>query len=140
MYVQSDESNVLFEDNTTTKFRIQLKFPLFLPGLWKVALVEFHATENARISKITADEGLYIYSDLCKGSIAYGEQRALLRRLEKNARNKWDYILDNPFYIDVTKNEIRDFEIYIKRERNADSTHLMKPLHLTLHFKRYPFW
>ena len=90
MYVQSDESNVFFEDNTTTKFKIQLKFPLFLPGLWKVALVEFHATENTRVSKITADEGLYLYSDIGKGSIVYGEKRTLLRRLEKNARNKWD--------------------------------------------------
>ena len=121
------------------KFKIQLKFPLFLPDLWKVALVKLHATKNTRVSKITADEGLYLYLDICKGSIAYGEKRALLRRLEKNARNEWDYILDNPFYLDVTKNEIRDFEIYIRLETNTDATHLMKPVHLTLHFKRYPF-
>ena len=101
--------------------------------------MEFNATENARISKITPDEGLYIYSDLCKGSIAYGEQRALLRCLEKNARSKWDYILDNPFYLDVSKNEIRNFEIYIKRETNVETTHLMKPVHLTLRLKKLSF-
>ena len=139
LYVQSDESNIFFEDNTTTKFRVQLKAPLFLQRLWKVALVEFHATEKAK-STIKADEGIYIYSDLCRGSIVFGEERALLRRLEKNGKSKWDYILDQPFYLDVSKKEIRDFEIYIKRSVNEDISHLMKPVHLTLHLKRYPFW
>ena len=77
LYVQSDESNTFFNDNTTTRFRVQLKFPLYLPGLWKVALVEFHATEKAKSTQ-KADDGIYIYSDLCKDSILFGEERPLL--------------------------------------------------------------
>lgn len=139
LYVQSDESNVFFADNTTADFRVQLKFPLYLEGVWKVALVEFHATEKSK-STIKADEGLYIYTNLCTESIVHGEERPLLRRLEKSSKDRWDYILDTPFYLGVTKKEIRDFEINIRREKDGDTPHLMKPVHLTLHFKRYPFW
>ena len=138
LYVQSEESNTYFDDNITTRFRVQLNFPLYLPGVWKVALVEFHATEKAKSTR-KADEGLYIYTDICKESILYGEERPLLRRLEKSSRGKWDYILDPPFYVPVTRNELREFEVYIKGERDEEATHLQKPVHLTLHFKHYPF-
>ena len=139
LYVRSDESDVYFDDNSNTRFRVQLKFPLYLPGVWKVALVEFHATETLRANK-KADDGLYIYANICKDSIIYGEERALLRRLEKSSKGKWDYILDQPFYVPVTKNEIREFEVYIKGPGDAEIANLVKPVHLTLHFKSYPFW
>ena len=137
LYVQSDESNTYFVDNTTTKFRVQLKFPLYLPGVWKVALVEFHASER---TNLMTSECLYIYSDICKESIVYGEERSLLRRLEKSGDGKWDYILNTPFYLPVTSNELREFEVYIRGRRDEKVTQLAKPVHLTLHFKRYPFW
>ena len=137
LYVQSDESNAFFVDNSTTRFRVQLKFPLYLPGVWKVALFEFHASERTTLKN---QDSLYIYSDLCKESIVYGEERPLLRRLEKNSDGKWDYILNPPFYVPVTKNELREFEVYIRGQRDEKVTELAKPVHLTLHFKRYPFW
>lgn len=139
LYVQSDESDAYFDDNTSTRFRVQLKFPLYLPGVWKVALVEFHASEKSKSTK-KAEEGLYIYADLCKDSIVYGEERPLLRRFEKSDKSKWNYILDTPYYVPVTRTELREFEVYIKGERDEEVTHLVKPVHLTLHFKHYPFW
>lgn len=139
IYVKSDESNEYFADNRTCKFKVQLKLPLYLPGKWKVALVHFHATEKGNsVSK--ADDGLYVYSDLCRESIVYGEERPLLQRLEKSGKGRWDYSLDNPFYVPVKKQELREFEIYIKRERDQDATQLMKPVYLTLHLKQYPFF
>ena len=138
IYVRSDESNSFFEDNTTTRFRIQLDFPLYLPGVWKVALVEFHATEKANSNK-EEDEGLYIYADICKDTIVDGEERPLLRRLEKTSKGKWDYVLDSPFYVPMTRNELREFEVYIKGEKDEQVTHLVKPVRLTLHLKPYPF-
>ena len=138
IYIQSDESNAVFEDNQTDKFRVQLKFPLYIPGIWKVALVEFHATEKSK-SKTKADDGLYIYSDLCKESIVKGEERPLLRRLEKSSKSKWDYILDTPFYMKVGKSEIREFNIYIKGEDETEALYFQTPVRLTLHLKRYPF-
>lgn len=138
IYVKSDESNSYFIDNTTYKFKVQLKLPVFLYGKWKVALVQFHATEKGgSISK--ADEGLYIYTDLCKESIVYGEERPLLRRLEKSGKGRWDYAIDTPFYVPVKNQELREFKFYIKRERDEDAIELMKPVYLTLHLKQIPF-
>ena len=138
IYVQSDESNTFFTDNETANFRVQLKYPLYLPGIWKVALVEFHATEKSK-SKLKADDGLYIYSDLCKESIVQGEERPLLRRLEKSAKSKWDYILSTPFYVNVAKNEVLEFNIYLKGEDDLTQLNLQDPVRLTLHLRRYPF-
>ena len=138
IYVRSDESDVFIEDNRTTNFKVQLEYPLYLPGIWKVALVEFNATEKSK-SKLKADDGLYIYSDLCKESIVDGEERPLLRRLEKSTKSKWDYILSIPFYVNVAKNEVREFSIYIKGENNLSDIYLQNPVQLTLHLRRYPF-
>jgi hypothetical protein len=139
IYVKSDESNSYFIDNTSYKFKVQLKLPLYLYGKWKVALVHFHATEKGN-SVTKVDEGLYIYSDLCQESIVYGEERPLLRRIEKSSKGRWDYTFNNPFYVPVKKQELRDLEIYIKREHDKDAIELMKPVYLTLHLKRYPFF
>ena len=139
LYVRSDDSKTVFDDNTTTRFRVQLDIPLYLPGQWQVALVEFHATDKSNSTK-KADDGLYIYADLCKESIVFGESRPLLRRVEKSSKGKWDYVFDPPFYLPVSQNELRDFEVYLKGERDENATHLVKPVHLTFHFKPYPFW
>lgn len=139
IYVRSDESNSYFVDNTTYKFKVQLKLPLYLYGKWKVALVHFHATEKGN-SNSKADDGLYIYSDLCRESIVYGEERPLLQRLEKTAKGRWDYTINNPLYVPVKKQELRELEIYIKREHDQDATQLIKPVYLTLHLKQYPFF
>jgi arylamine N-acetyltransferase len=77
IYVQSDESNNYFSENQTSHFKVHLKVPIYLEGTWKVALVDFRATENA--STKTSD-GLYIYSDVCGESIVQGDARPLLRR------------------------------------------------------------
>ena len=138
IYVKSDDSDEYFSDNTTFKFKVHLKLPLYLPGTWKVALVHFHATEKGT-SRSKSDEGLYIYSDLCKESIVYGEERPLLNRLEKSSKGKWDYLFDNPFYVPVKKSELWEFLVYIKREDGEDASELMKPVYLTLHLKPFPF-
>ena len=137
IYVKSGESDDYFPDNRLHHFKVYLKLPLYLDGLWKVALVQFHATEK---SKSKASAGLYIYSDLCGESIVKGEERPLLRRLEKNKESEWDYNIDNPFYVPVRKKELRGFEIYIKQEDDADASELSQPVHLMLHLKRYPFY
>lgn len=137
IYVQSDESDNYFDDNKTFRFKVHLQLPLYLEGVWKVALVDFHATEN---KKTRASPGLYIYSDLCGESIVKGEERPLLRRLEKNKKSEWDYNLDTPYYVPVKKKELREFEIHIKQDDDTFASVLVKPVRLTLHLKRYPFY
>lgn len=138
IYVQSDESDDYFDDNKTFRFKIHLQLPLYLEGFWKVALVDFHAREKKTTTK--ASSGLYIYSDLCGESIVKGEERPLLRRLEKNKKNEWDYNLDTPYYLPVKKKELREFDIHIKQDDDTVASVLVKPVRLTLHLKRYPFY
>lgn len=137
IYVQSNESDIYFSDNRVYKFKVHLKTPLTFHGLWKLALVEFHVTEKAKSKAGTA---LYIYTDLCKESIVHGEEKALLRRLEKNKKSEWDYTLQTPFYLPVKKKELREFEIHIKLDDGNYPTYLRNPVNLTLHLKPYPFF
>ena len=57
-YVQSDERNTYFVDNTTARLRVQLNILLYLPGEWEVVLVEFHARE---ITQSTMKAGGCLY-------------------------------------------------------------------------------
>ena len=84
IYIKSDESNSYFTDNQTYRFKIHLKLPLYLTGVWKVAFVQFRVKEKV---KSKATDAIYIYSDLCKESIVYGEERPLLKRLGKNKKS-----------------------------------------------------
>ena len=74
IYVKSDESDDYFAENSTYKFRVHLKLPLYLYNKWKVGLVQIHTTEKGK-SATKADEGLYIFTDLCKETIVYGQER-----------------------------------------------------------------
>jgi len=137
IYVKNDESNAYFSENTTWNFRVHLDLPLFLPGLWKVALLEFSASET---TKSKSGEELYIYSDLCKESIVHGEERPLLRRLKKNSKGQWTYSFDNPFYLPVKRKEVQEFSIDIRREDDTEASYLNKGVRVTLHLKSYPFF
>ena len=137
IYVQSDDSDSYFSDNSVYKFKVHLNAPLTLQGLWKVALVEFSAKEK---TKSKAGEALYVYTDLCKESIVHGEEETLLRRLEKSKKSLWNYVIQTPFYLPVRKKELREFEIFIRTVDGEYATYLDKPLNLTLHLKPYPFF
>lgn len=139
LYIKSDESNAYFSDNEVYRFRIHLNKPLTLHGSWKVALTEFYAFDDTK-SKTNTTSALYVYSDLCKECIVHGEEQPLLRRLDKNKKNSWDYTLDSTYYLPVKRKEVREFQIYIKRGDGTYASDLKSPLHLTLHLKPYPFY
>lgn len=134
IYVQSDESNDYFPDNHMYRFKVHLNTPMSLKGFWKVALVEFHVQGKA------TGGVLYVYTNMCKESIVHGEEKTLLRRLEKNKKSEWNYLFDTPFYLPVEKKELREFEIYIKLKDGTYATQLTSPVNATLHLKRYPFF
>ena len=133
MYIRSDESDRMFSENQVQSFRIHLKSPLMLNQLWKVALVECSANcGKAKLKKHQQD--LFIYSDICTGSIVEGEDKPLLRRLVKNTKIGWEYIIDKPFYVPLRKHNISEIRIYIKDAQGNDVTFLEQPLLLTLVF------
>ena len=125
IYIQNDESNDYFSDNHVYKFKVHLNTPLTLHGVWKVALVQFTVLEK---TKSKANEALYIYSNICDQSIVHGREKSLLRRLEKNKKSEWSYILNVSFYLPVRKTEFREFEIIIKLGDDSYATYLKPPL------------
>lgn len=139
VYIKSDDSNSYFSDNQVYKFKVNLPARMLLQGMWKVALMEFHVSENSKVRKIKHSDALYVYTDICMESLVHGERLPLLRRLEKNKKTSWEYRFDSPFYLPVKRKEFIDFEIHIKLADNTFPSDLISPLHMTLHFKQYPF-
>lgn len=137
MYIQDDDSNSIFKDNTPYKFKVQLNFPLTFEGSWKVSLCEISFSSKFR-SKDTSDT-IYIYSNICKESIVKCGEYSLLRRVKKNVKNSWQYIFDSPFYLPLKKTEFQDIEFVIKTDNDELASFLVAPLYLTLHFKYFPF-
>ena len=138
IYIRSDESDVYFSDNQVYRFKVHLNLPLSLHGIWKVALTEFYAIDESK-SKTKTTDALYIYTDLCKESIVHGVEQPLLRRLDKNKKNSYDYMFDVPYYLPVKSKELREFQIYIKQADGSYPSDLKSPLYVTLHLKQYLF-
>jgi hypothetical protein len=138
LYIKSDESNDYFSDNQVYRFKVHLSLPLLLNGKWKVGLAEFYTADNSKSRTKTTDT-LYVYTDLCKESIVHGVEQPLLRRLDKNKKNGWEYTFETPYYLPVKKKELREFQIYIKLSDGSYASELKEPLNLTLHLKQYPF-
>ena len=139
IYVRRDKTDHYFLDNKVNHFKIRLNAPINLEGLWKVGLTEFYATYDSRIRKKTYHL-LYIFSDLCKESIIHGSKISLLRRVYKNETNAWKSLFNLPFYLPLNKGYFQEFEIQIKTDDSLDADFLTSPIHLTLHFKQYPFY
>lgn len=134
IYIRSDDSNHLFTENTVDKFSVQLDYPLRLQGSWKVALKEFHASEESK-SRIGTMNALYVYSDICGESIVKCAERPLLRRMKKNGKSRWDYIFDSPYYLPLRKRDLKQFRFYIQQEDGSPASLLKGPIHITLHLK-----
>ena len=138
LYIRSDESTAYFSDNKVYRFKVHLSLSLSLNGIWRLALAEFRTVEDSK-SKLKSVDVLYIYSDICKESIVHGVEQPLLKRLVKNKRKSWEYLLETLYYLPVKKKELREFQIYIKAADGTFASDLKEPLHLTLHLKQYPF-
>ena len=139
VYVRSDETDKYFPENKAYKFISRLNSPINLEGFWKVALVEFYALDNSR-SRNSSSETLYIYSDICKESIINGSKKSVLRRVFKNDKSGWKNIFDSPFYLPVNKKYFQEFELQITTDYLTEAIFLKSPVHITLHFKQYPYY
>ena len=141
LYLSSTDSDLLFADNETFRFKVHLKTPLNLRGYWKVGLVECHAKQTLSKTKGSKkDEALYIFSDICKESILQGIEQPLLRRLQPNLKGQWAYTLDNVLYVPVRSKEITEFQVDIRLADGAHPSFLVSPVYMTLHLKSYPFF
>lgn len=137
VYIESDDSDSYFKDNEHCKFKIHLKYPLMLPGTWKVGLVAFYTTINTR-QKLNSST-LYLYCNFCKESLVQGELRKLLRNIPMTKQNKWQHSFQNVYYVPVSSEEILEMEFYIKTKDGQLASFLSNPVAIQLHFKPYPF-
>lgn len=140
VHISDSESNNIFNDNRSYHFKVQLKLPLHFDGYWKVALCEISIHPDPNVKKKDLSDHLFIYSNICQESIVNGVKQTLLRRIEKNTRDSWNYVFDSPFYFPLKKSEIQELEISIKTADGELASFVTSPVHLTLHFKRYPFY
>jgi hypothetical protein len=140
VYIRDDESNLYFTENKPYHFKVQLKFPLKFDGFWKVALCEIHFNRDTKIRKINVDDTVFIYSNICKESIVRGGEYSVLRKVSSKSKTEWSNIFDTPFYLPLTKNEFQELEFVIKTTDGELASFINSPVHITLHFKRYPFY
>lgn len=132
LYIRSDESNVYFPENKPWHFKVHLKSPLMFNQKWLISLLEFDATAT---KSRTTNQTLLLYSNICSESVIDGEKKLILRRISMTKLGKWSYIFNIPIYLSVTKNEIYEFEIYIRDLKGNDATFLQDPVLITLQFK-----
>lgn len=132
LYIRSDESNVYFPENKPWHFKVHLKSPLMFKQKWLISLLEFDATAT---KSRTTNQTLLLYSNICSESVIDGEKKPILRRISMTKLGKWSYIFNIPIYLSVTKNEIYEFEIYIRDLKGNDATFLQDPVLITLQFK-----
>ena len=130
MTINSNGSTKFFPSNRPYHFRSQLNTPLCLDGCWKMALVDISYRGDIH----PLNSILYIFSNICSGSIIDGVHTNLLRKLDivKGVQQAYQYV-------DVNKSEMIDIEFFIRDEHQENATFLIQPIIITVHFKKYPF-
>lgn len=81
IYVRSDQSLEYWKDNKPYAFRIHLNKPLYLAGIWKVALLDCHVVTKNPPSSVNESTRLYFMCDICEDSIVEGCNLSLLHRV-----------------------------------------------------------
>jgi hypothetical protein len=102
--------------------------------------MEISLQTDSIVKKKDLEQTLYIYSNICKETIVNGSEHSLLRRIEQNNERSWNYVFDTPFYFPLNRSEFQEIEFDIKTSNGDFATFISSPVHITLHFKRYPFY
>lgn len=142
MVLRSSDDATLF-DNTPHDFNVQLDKQTIIEGNWVVALTEIKVIYTGTIKQV---KDLYVYTDVCTGSIVGKSERPLLRRVHIDTNNtsktsktlSANIVFDTPYYVPVRVKELDQIRIYIKDEKDADCSFLDDTC-VTLHFKRFLF-
>lgn len=123
---QSHQNTNFYRDNKPYKFKIKLRQPLKLPGVWTIALTEITINEDNK-----QEDTLCIYSNICGESIINGVNAALLRRIVVN--NSRNTIFTAPYYIPVIKSEINEIEFKLENDRGELAKHIKNPVTIVVH-------
>ena len=133
--IRSDQNLNYFPENQPFHFRTHFQTPLNLKGIWKVALVDIHIADSAKVRF-----NLFMHCNICDGCILDGERENLLRMVKSIKLGNWSQTFDTPQYASVNKTDIRDLEVFIRDGKGNLASFLKKPVTLVLHFKAYPLY
>ncbi len=139
--VRSDQSLKYWPDNKPSHFRIHLKSPLKIEGLWLVAITDIYA--RLRISGTDRThwyKHLYISSDMCTESIVGDKYSPLLRAIFPTSAGRWMRSFALPQFVALRVKELSEVDILITDENDLPASFLTDPVTLTLHFRRCPFY
>jgi hypothetical protein len=145
MILRSSDDEELF-GNTAHDFKVNLDQQTLLNSHWVVALTEINLC-YIDTSKIIKD--LYVYSNVCKDTIAGKSETSLLRRVHKNKdstnqikiKKKSTMItnFDSPYYVPVRTGELDQIHVFIKDEHGQECSFLNRQACVVLHLKKFPF-
>lgn len=146
MVIRSSDDDSLF-DNSPDEFKMQLDKQISLNGYWLVALTEIKISYTSTSKRI---QDLYVYTNVCAGSILGKTESPLLRRVHINKDNTnqikinkrttmiANIIFQTPYYVPVRLGELDQIHFYIKDETGRQCSFLDRDSCVTLHFKRHP--
>jgi len=145
MILRSSHDATLF-DNKPYDFNVQLDKQTHIEGNWVVALTEIKVNYTGTSKQV---KDIYVYTNVCTGSIVGKSERPLLPRVHIDTNNtsqikasktlSANIVFDTPYYFPVRANELDQIRIYIKDEKDADCSLLDGDTCVTLHFKRFLF-
>ena len=143
MVLRSSDDATLF-DNKPYDFNVQLDKQTRIEGNWVVALTEINVNYTGTAKQI---KDIYVYTDVCTGSIVGKSERPLLRRVHIDTNNtsktsktlSANIVFETPYYVPVRVKELDQIRIYIKDEKDTDCSFIDGDTCVTLHFKKFLF-
>ena len=143
MVLRSSDDATLF-DNKPYDFNVQLDKQTPIEGNWVVALTEIKVNYTGTTKQV---KDLYVYTNVCTGSIVGKSKKPLIRRVHIDTNNtsktsktlSSNVVFDTPYYVPVRMKDLDQIRIYIKDEKDADCSFIDGETCATLHSKRFLF-
>lgn len=124
VYLNSDDSNNIFQDNSPNDFTVQLPERLALSGAWKCGLVDYQLP-------VVPSTLLFLCCDACDESVVGSFKLSVLASL----KGKSSRVL-NIAYISLKIHDTENLRIYIRTAKGKPVSFRKGTTYCTLHFIR----
>ncbi len=112
LFLSSNDAKSYYSTNTATDFTVQLPETLVLKGEWWCSLEEIKFLNKFAVPVPSL---VYVCCDFVEDSYVGGRKLPVLRTVSIKPRSlKTDLTFDNPFYLRVSRSELRQLRVYIK--------------------------
>lgn len=125
VYVSSEQSSALYPRNVPGDFTVHLNRPYHLKGEWECALIQLSFEGQS-------GPGYYLCCDLVAESFVGRDMLPVLRRVRDKT---WQF--RTAIYVPLKTHDFESVRIFLRTWNNRD-TRLVRPIYVTLHFRRRP--